>query len=178
MKKFSKVVNQNIKQPPQLENRLDESEEFKFKIMSLMEQFLRVQSYGPVDNRYLAGKVKIEGKEVLAEALLDLFSETSNKKQKAILESLKSEVKDWKFIDGKIESLIENEIRLTNKFKFKRMIERYDESSILLFIEKNVDRISDKKTLKEYKIMTERSNFTEETKKSIIRLYEKRIESL
>lgn len=178
MKKFSKITNQKVKESPKVENKVDEIEEFKFKMINLMEQFLRVQSYGPVDNRYLAGKVKIEGKEVLAEALFDLFSDNSNKKQKAILESLKSEVKDWKFIDEKIDSLSENDISLTNKFKFKRMIERYDEDSILLFIEKNINNISNKKTLEDYKLMVEKSNFKKETKQNIIDFYNQRIEKL
>lgn len=178
MKKFSKITNQKINEEPKVDKKIDEAEEFKFKMLDLMEKFLRVQSYGPVDNRYLAGKVKIEGKEVLAEALLDLFSDSSNKKQKAILESLKSDIKDWNVIDSKIDSISKHDISLTNKLKFQRMLERYDEESILLFTENNIEKITDKKTLNEYSLLIEKSNLKQETKQNIINIYNSRIDKL
>lgn len=171
MKKFSKITNQKVNQEPKIDKKIDEAEEFKFKMIDLMEKFLKVQAYGPVDNRYLNGKVKIEGKEVLAEALLDLFSDSSNKKQKAILESLKSEIKDWNIIDHKIDSISKDDISLTNKLKFQRMLERYDDESIVLFTEKNIENITDKKTLKDYRLLVEKSNLKEETKQNIINIY-------
>jgi len=178
MKKFSKITNQKINEEPKVDKKIDEAEEFKFKMLDLMEKFLRVQSYGPVDNRYLAGKVKIEGKEVLAEALLDLFSDSSNKKQKAILESLKSDIKDWNVIDSKIDSISKDDISLTNKLKFQRMLERYDDESILLFTENNIEKITDKKTLNEYSLLIEKSNLKQETKQNIINIYNSRIDKL
>lgn len=178
MKKFSKITNQKINEEPKVDKKIDEAEEFKFKMLDLMEKFLRVQSYGPVDNRYLAGKVKIEGKEVLAEALLDLFSDSSNKKQKAILESLKSEIKDWNVIDDKIDSISKDDISLTNKLKFQRMLERYDDESVLLFTENNIEKITDKKTLNEYSLLIEKSNLKQETKQNIINIYNSRIDKL
>jgi hypothetical protein len=178
MKKFSKITNQKINEEPKVDKKIDEAEEFKFKMLDLMEKILRVQSYGPVDNRYLTGKVKIEGKEVLAEALLDLFSDSSNKKQKAILESLKSDIKDWNVIDSKIDSISKDDISLTNKLKFQRMLERYDDESILLFTENNIEKITDKKTLNEYSLLIEKSNLKQETKQNIINIYNYRIDKL
>ena len=178
MKKFSKITNQKINEEPKVDKKIDEAEEFKFKMLDLMEKFLRVQSYGPVDNRYLAGKVKIEGKEILAEALLDLFSDSSNKRQKAILESLKSDIKDWNVIDSKIDSISKDDISLTNKLKFQRMLERYDDESVLLFTENNIEKITDKKTLNEYSLLIEKSNLKQETKQNIINIYNSRIDKL
>lgn len=178
MKKFSKITNQKINEEPKVDKKIDEAEEFKFKMIDLMEKFLKVQAYGPVDNRYLAGKVKIEGKQVLAEALLDLFSDLSNKKQKAILESLKSDIKDWNVIDSKIDSISKDDVSLTNKLKFQRMLERYDDESILLFTENNIEKITDKKTLNEYSLLIEKSNLKQETKQNIINIYNYRIDEL
>lgn len=178
MKKFSKITNQKINQEPKVDKKIDEAEEFKFKMIDLMGKFLKVQAYGPIDNRYLAGKLKIEGKEVLAEALLDLFSDSSNEKQKAILESLKSDIKDWSAIDSKIDSMSKDDISFTNKMKFQRMLERYDDESIILFTKKNIEKITDKKTLNEYSLLIEKSKLKQETKKNIINIYNSRINKL
>lgn len=178
MKKFSKITNQKINQEPKVDKKIDEAEEFKFKMISLMERFLKVQANGPVDNRYLSGKVTIEGKEVLAEALLDLFSDSDSKKQKAILESLKSEIKDWNIIDQKIDSISNDNISIANKLKFQRMLERYDDESVLLFTENNTEKITNKETLNEYALLVEKSNLKEETKQNVIEIYKDRIDKI
>ena len=178
MKKFSKITNQKINQEPKVDKKIDEAEEFKFKMISLMERFLKVQANGPVDNRYLSGKVTIEGKEVLAEALLDLFSDSDSKKQKAILESLKSEIKDWNIIDQKIDSISKDNISIANKLKFQRMLERYDDESVLLFTENNTEKITNKETLNEYALLVEKSNLKEETKQNVIEIYKDRIDKI
>lgn len=166
MKKFSKITNYKIKEEPEIEHKIDEAEEFKSKMINLMNQFLKVQSYGAVDNRYLNGKVKVEGKELLAEALLNLFTDNSNKKQKSILESLKSEVKDWKSIDNKIESIKESSIDAQTKLKFYKILERYDEESLVLFFENKSNQIN-KSTKVKYSKLLQESNLSKEVKNKI-----------
>ena len=48
-----------------------------------------------------------QGKELFVEALMDFLQEKIEDKSIKVLESLKHEVKDWKSIDEKIESILE-----------------------------------------------------------------------
>jgi hypothetical protein len=61
-----------------------------------------VAHYGPTDRYYQAGTIKISGQELFTEALLSLWWKAV-KAQTKLLESLKSEIKDWDVIDTKID---------------------------------------------------------------------------
>lgn len=177
MKKFSNITNQKVGE--EKIEKVDKSEDIlKVKIISLIDNFLRIQSYGPVDNRFLSGSVKIEGKEVLAEAIIDLFEDTSNEDTKKVLESLKSKIKDWREIDSKIDSISEKKVDISNKLKMGKLLERYDGDSLLLFIEGSVDKINNKKTLLDYCKIIKESNLNDDLKQKTIKLYKDRIEKI
>lgn len=106
MKKFSNISNVKVSEEPKIEvKQLNEEEMFKVKIMNLMEQLLSVRTYGPVDRYLRAGNIKVVGKEMFLEALMDLLKDKSSKDEKQILEALKSSVSDWEAIDSKIEEV-------------------------------------------------------------------------
>jgi hypothetical protein len=171
MKKFSRITNQKVNEEPKVENKVDESSLLKVKMVNLMDQLLKIQSYGPVDNRFLTGSVKIQGKEMLAEALLDLLSEKSIDDKTKVLEGLKNKIRDWETIDNEIESIKKSEVSLNNKSKFSKILEKYkDEETLLLFLESKIPNIKDSKTISDYKELTINSNLNKETKSKILDL--------
>lgn len=101
MKKFSNITNQKVSTEPKSERKVNEQDLLKVKISELMDQFLMIRTYGPVDRYQRAGSIKIAGKEVFLEALLNLFSVKSIKDQAKLLEGLKSEIGDWELLDNK-----------------------------------------------------------------------------
>ena len=105
MKKFSNITGEKILQEPKVEIKINEEDVFKSKVMRLMDDFLKVQMYGPITRYHVAGTMKVSGKELFLEALMDLLNDKSNKDITKVLESLKSEIKDWKAIDEKIEEV-------------------------------------------------------------------------
>jgi hypothetical protein len=132
MKKFSKLTNQKIKEQPKLEGnrgKLSESDILSAKMFNLIDSCLRIQSYGPVDNRFLSGSVKIVGKEMLVEALLSMIDTKSKKESISLLESLKSKIKDWQCIDleiNSIESSIRSDRKENKENNFNKLLERYN----------------------------------------------------
>lgn len=171
MKKFSRITNQKVSEEPKVENKVDESSLLKVKMVNLMDQLLKIQSYGPVDNRFLTGSVKIQGKEMLAEALLDLLSEKSIDDKTKVLEGLKNKIRDWETIDNEIESIRKTEVSLNNKSKFSKILEKYkDEETLLLFLESKIPNIKDSKTISDYKELTINSNLSKEAKSKILDL--------
>lgn len=151
MKKFSNISNAKVGQEPEkTEVKLNEEEVFRSQIVSLMDSYLRIQTYGPVDRYLRAGTLKISGKELFTEALLTLMSDKSLKGQTAILESLKSTVRDWESIDEKIDQLNSKieETESKNKMiehrdKLVSLFERYgkDEEILLKMVESSSEKI-------------------------------------
>lgn len=151
MKKFSNISNAKVGQEPEKkEVKLNEEEVFRSQIVSLMDSYLRIQTYGPVDRYLRAGTLKISGKELFTEALLTLMSDKSLKGQTAILESLKSTVRDWESIDEKIDQLNSKieETESKNKMiehrdKLVSLFERYgkDEEILLKMVESSSEKI-------------------------------------
>jgi hypothetical protein len=140
-----------------------------------MDKLLRIRSYGSVDNRFLSGSVKIEGKEMLAEAIIDFLSELSNKEQSKILEGLKSEIKDWDVIDKKIELLNKKEPSIENKSKFKSFLERWgsDEETLIMLAELNSEKIKNNETIKDYLSIIESSDISDNLKRRLKEVYSK-----
>ena len=151
MKKFSTSIGQKVNEEPKAEvKKVNEEEIFKSKVLNLMDQFLSIQTYGPVDRYLRAGNIKISGKEVFLEALMSLMNDKSNSNSKAILESLKSEIGDWKTIDSKIQELDskieENFIdNIKNKEKVISIYKKWgaDKNLCLQMFEKHIDKITD-----------------------------------
>lgn len=177
MKKFSNSINQKINTEPKEIKSVDEASELKHKLISLMEKFLKVQSYGPVDDRYLAGSVTIEGKEMLAEALLDFLSNDDSEKQIALLESLKKNVNDWEAIDNKIDTIKSANTSFKSRSKFESMLGKYsdDQDSLVMVSESKVSNITSVDTLKDYMKIVEGSNLPQKTKESLRKIYQNRL---
>lgn len=141
MKKFSTITGQNIPQDKKVEQvKLNEQDLFKTKVLTLMEQLLTIRTYGSVDRYLRAGSIKIAGKEMFLEALMDLLQEGDLKKEVKILESLKSEIKDWQVIDNKIEKVNHNIENIDSKKKIyssrnkiKSLLNRYSDDEEFLF---------------------------------------------
>ena len=111
MKKFSNISGYKVSEEPKAkpEVKINEEELFRGKVMNLMDQLLSIRTYGPIDRYLRAGNIKVAGKEMFLEALMDLLKDKSSKDEKKILESLKSQIKDWEAIDSKIDE-VEKEV--------------------------------------------------------------------
>jgi len=150
MKKFSKLTNQKVGEAPKIEVKLNEEDLFKSKILNLMDQLLTIRTYGPVDRYQRQGTIKIGGKELFLEALMDLMTNKSLKDQGKILENLKSNVKDWEVIDSqieevnsKIEESIERNKTLIHRNSFISLYENYngDTETILSVVDNSSKKI-------------------------------------
>jgi hypothetical protein len=144
-----------------------------------MDQILSIRTYGPVDRYQRAGLIKVAGKEMLVEAILDLLSEKSVKDQTKVLEGLKSELRDWEVIDAKIESLNKEKTLLSNRNKFKSLLESYTDNDLLLkVVENDVDKIKKEKTLTDYIQLTTESKLDSKTKIELVNIYSNRLNQL
>lgn len=152
MKKFSNITNQKVGEEPKKEViQFTEEDVFKSKVMSLMEDFLTIRTYGPVDRYLRAGNIKIGGKETFLEALMSLMSDKSLKEQTKLLESLKGEIRDWEVIDAKI-GLVNEELdksteknkTLSHRNKLVSLFEKYghDEELMLQIAESDSKKIT------------------------------------
>lgn len=107
MEKFSNITNQKINQVPQLIEDKDivKLQAIKAGITKLMDNFLTIRSYGGARTEQLMSSVKISGKELFIEALIDFMNDKSIQDQIETLESIKGQTRDWQSIDGKITEL-------------------------------------------------------------------------
>jgi len=180
MKKFSNMTGQKVNEEPKVEvKQLNEEEIFKGKLLSLMDQFLSIRTYGPVDRHQRAGLIKVAGKELLIEAILDLLTEKSIKEQTKILEGLKSEVGNWEAIDSKIESLKKERTLISNRNKFNSLLEKYTDNQFLIEkVKTSVDKIDTEKTLIDYIQLTNESKLDSTTKSELVKIYSDRLNNL
>jgi len=152
MKKFSLVINQKVGEEPKKEsNKFTEEDIFKYKVMSLMEDFLTIQTHGPVDRYLRAGSIKITGKETFLEALMSLMNDKTLGDQTKLLESLKGQIKDWEVIDNKIEMVneeilksLDNNKTLSHRRKISSLFEKYgqDEDLLLQIVESDSKKVT------------------------------------
>ena len=185
MKKFSNITNQKVGQEPKNElNKITEADIFKSKVMSLMEDFLTIQTYGPIDRYLREGNIKIAGKETFLEALMSLMNDKTLKDQSKLLESLKSQIKDWEVIDNKID-IVNEEIQksmnkdktLVHRRKISSLFEKYgqDEELLLTIAESDSKKIKISESAKlrgltaEY--MAEEGKYSKETLKKVADIF-------
>ena len=152
MKKFSNISGSKVSEEPKVEvKQLNEEEMFKAKVMNLMEQLLSVRTYGPVDRYLRAGNIKVAGKEMFLEALMDLLKDKSSKEEKAILESLKSDISDWETIDSKIDEVNqkiaegkEKDKMIPHRNKLKSLYNNYgqDEEMFMNMVQESCNKIT------------------------------------
>jgi len=153
MKKFSNISNVKVSEEPKVEvKQLNEEEMFKAKVMNLMEQLLSVRTYGPVDRYLRAGNIKVAGKEMFLEALMDLLKDKSSKEEKKILESLKGDVSDWEAIDSKIDEINqkisenqEKDKMIPHRNKLQSLYNNYgqDEEMFMNMVQESCNKITD-----------------------------------
>lgn len=158
MKKFSNITNQKVGEEPKKElKQFNEEDIFKAKVMGLMEDFLTIQTYGPIDRYLRAGNIKISGKETFLEALMSLMSDKSLKEQTKLLESLKGQIKDWDAIDTKIQGVNEEIAKsseknktLSHRNKIVSLFEKYghDEELLIQIAESDSKKISSAESAK------------------------------
>ena len=180
MRKFSNITNQTVGQEPKIDTtKIDETTVFKVRVMNLMEQFLSIQTYGPIDRYLRAGSIKIKGKELFTEALLSLLDEKSIKEQTKLLEGLKSELRDWETLDSKIDDLNSKMIgdKFKTNYKVSQLLEKYadDEEMLIQVVEEQSKRVSDVELLQSYKESFSSVKLTPDTLFRISEIYSKRI---
>lgn len=107
MKKFSNISGSKVYTEPKLDNKDGDIDVIKYSIMNLMDQILRIESNGSA-RRNILPSLKIAGKEMFVEALMDIISEKSFKDQIKVLDSLRSKNRDWESIDEGISSITTN----------------------------------------------------------------------
>jgi hypothetical protein len=173
MKKFSKISKTTVNEKPKVENKITESDILKSEIMKLTDDLLRIQAYGPVDNHFLNGSVKIKGKEMLAEAILHLLENQGKKDKTKVLENLKSKIGDWETIDNSIEEINNETTSLNNKLKFNSILERYDDESLLVYMENINEKLSEE-SVSDYLQLVKNSKIKVEYKTKITKLLNNR----
>ena len=182
MRKFSKITNQSVgEKPAEVEHKIDEADLFRLKVINLLEQFLSIEMYGPIDKYQRSGLIKIRGKEMVADAILSLLDEKTIKEQAKLLESLKSDVKDWEAIDNKIEDL--NEKLIGDKFKtihkVKSLLEKYDEEILIGVLENKIQSVNKVETLQSYlEAFNTVGIVKDETLQKINKIYTDKIEQI
>ena len=182
MKKFSNISNYAVgEKPAEVEQKIDEGDLFRLKVINLLEQFLSIETYGPVDRYLRSGSITIKGKEMAADAILSLLDEKTIKEQAKLLESLKSDVRDWEVIDDKIDDL--NERLLGDKFKtihkVKSLLEKYDEDILIGVLENKLQSVNKIEILQSYlEAFNTVGTLKEETLQKINKIYEDKIEQI
>ena len=107
MKKFSSISGQKVNLEPKVQITKEENEVLALKagIMKLMDNLLSIQTYGSTRRDIVQNNIKITGKEMFAEALIDFLSDKSLNDQIKALESLRYTNRDWQSIDNNISVL-------------------------------------------------------------------------
>lgn len=179
MKKFSNITGQKVTEEPKKEvKQLNEEELFKIKLLSLMDSFLTVRMYGPVDNHQRAGLIKISGKELVVEAILDLLTEKSSKEQTKLLESLKNEVGNWEVIDSKIDFINREKALFKSRKRFNTLLENYTNESLIEKVQLDINKITKQRTLRDYIQLTQESKLDNDIKNNLVKIYTDRLNQL
>ena len=191
MKKFSKIAKVKVaKEPKPVVKDKTNLESFSEKVQFLMDQFLTIQTYGPIDRYQRAGNIKIKGKGLFLESLIKLIESNKSKENISILESLKEQSKDWKSIDNKIDSIKEIKFDIVKESDFikykegvSKLLSKYstDDELCLLAVKENVSVMKNKEVItNKYlacKSLKEENKFTSVID-NVIEIYESKISKL
>jgi len=163
MKKFSAVIGVKVNDNPktELSTKVEKDNSLKYKLIDLMNNILKVQSTGAARTELINSAITIGGKENLADAILDLIQGEFGNEKIGLLESLKSEMTDWYFLDKKIDQI--NSQIITDKNNKTLNIERkliafmdlYGDYNFELHSEMLIDRLNKKSELNERISVTE-----------------------
>jgi len=157
MRKFTNISGSKVGQNPDpIKSSNEESNNFKFAIMKLMDETLSIRSYG-VARPEIMIPTKIVGKEMFIEALSDLINQENNKGKREVLESLRLSNNDWKSIEDKIESIKDPSINRNEAKKINDILEKYgiDKNNLIFFLEGHVKKLSKEEAFKKYKLVEE-----------------------
>lgn len=165
MNKFSTISGQKVNKEPELVTDKDKVklEALKAGINTLIDNFLTIRSYGSARKNILENTVKISGKEMFIEALIDFINDKSIEDQIKTLESLKSETRDWRVIDDKITGL-QNEVNENKQFnsnkkqinKIKSLLDTYsDDDRFEQILESMISKVDN---FDEAKLMSDTAN--------------------
>ena len=172
MKKFSNTTGQKVNEEPKVEiKKVNEEDLLRSKIIKLMDDFLKIQPYGPT-NRYTQNSTfKIKGKELFTEALIALLNDENSKSNIKLLESLKYNIKDWEFIDSKIEENKVNEF-FKYKYRIRKLFDIYqhDEGLLVEVLNIKIKKIKNKDILETYSNYIKNSSISYSNKQKIIEM--------
>lgn len=177
MKKFSKYTKSPVGEEVKEIVKVSEEDLMKSKILKLMDNFLSIQMYGPVTRYAVAGTMKVSGKEIFLEALMDLLKGKKIDSEIRILESLKSEILDWETLDRKIEeSKSKNIETYTQKMYLESLSDRWkDEEIILERITSGIDKLSKEEMVSRIEACNELEG---EVYSKISKIYKDRLDSI
>jgi hypothetical protein len=144
MKKFSKTINQKIGKEPNQYKEYKEEDILKSVISNMIDNDLNIEFYGPTNRYFEQGDTKIIGKDIFIENIINLFKKTSSKKEVKLLESLKSDIKDWKLIDKKIISINENLVSDDVQNDIKIISDIIDRSDVIGDVKIRINKIASK----------------------------------
>jgi len=150
MKKFSNISNAQVGKEPEV--KIDENqqkiENFKHSILKLMDDFLSIRSHGSARPEIMI-HTHIVGKEMFVEALQDFLTQQENKQIINILESLKSDIKDWKLIDEKISEISSQKRDLTEERKISQILEKWgsDNDNLTVFVKEYRNKLNSEQIL-------------------------------
>jgi hypothetical protein len=107
MDKFSKISGVKVNDLPKIVTDKDKVklEALKAGINGLIDNFLTLRYYGSARRNIMENTVKITGKELFIEALIDFMNDKSVEETIKTLESLKGDTRDWQVLDNKINEL-------------------------------------------------------------------------
>lgn len=188
MKKFSNITKQEVNQEPKIDSKVNEQDVFKHQVLKLMDDFLKVQLYGPITRYHVAGSMKVAGKEIFLEALMSLLKQRLVDDKVKLLENLKYEIKDWSVIDSlKDEILIESvldEKTLRQRERIKSLYNLYKDDKDLLIaqFEKASNKIKNGNLAylraSVAKEMAEEGEFSSEVMEEVSNIFFKKAEEL
>lgn len=150
MDKFSKISGSKVGESPKVapDKEKLQLDALKASISKMIDEHLILRFYGSARRDIMENTVKIGGKELFIEALLDFMNDKSIQDQIKTLESLKGNTRDWQVIDDKINDLCilidENKRFGENKkqiAKIKTLIDTYgDDERFTDFLESLVKK--------------------------------------
>jgi hypothetical protein len=144
MKKFSDVSNIEAPKSEPIKETNEERVDIKSAIFNLMENYLTIRSYGSARTELLSSQLKIDGKEMFVEALLDMVNNFTKEDKVQLLESLKTDNRDWESIDSKIDEIRKEVSDIKLESKIKSQIEKWGKSGDLSLITQNkVSKVQD-----------------------------------
>jgi hypothetical protein len=165
MDKFSKISGSKVGEVQKIvtDKEKIQLDALKASISRMIDENLILRFYGSARRNILEDTVKIGGKELFIEALIDFMTDKSIQDQIKTLESLKGDTRDWQVIDNKINELhlsIEDNKRFNeNKkqiSKIKTLLDTYgDDERFPQFLESLVKKSTDSK---EAYLMAETAN--------------------